>query len=156
MPAQLPDFEDRLLTELRQVVAERPSPANGAPAPRPRRRMRLALPGAGIAVAAATAAAIVIATSGDGPETAYAVEPSSDGTISVTIHSPEDAAGLERQLRAAGVPADVRYGTGPVECSKSVPKGAAAGGVIHVERAGKGDGGPKLETSGSDDAPPKV
>ena len=66
-------FEDRLLTELRRVVAERPAPAAVAV---PRRRSRLALSGA--AVAAATAAIVVVATSGDNTpsDTMFVANPS--------------------------------------------------------------------------------
>lgn len=103
-------YEDRLLAELR-ALAER----NGAEAPpepaRRRglvRRPRLAL--AGIAGGAcAASAAIALTGGGGGGSTAYAVEPHDDGSVTVEISRLEDAAGLERELRAAGVPAEVDF-----------------------------------------------
>src|SRR4051812_10887418 len=106
-------FEDRLLRELRGVVT-----AHGeAPAAAPRRLRRLrpsrlALVG----IAAASAAAVVAATTSDGPSAAYAVNPSANGSVTVHIERLSDAAGLERKLRGAGVPAVVDYqasGCGP-------------------------------------------
>jgi hypothetical protein len=102
-------FEDRLLEQLRDVVAARPVPAVAAP---PRWGRRLVLAGAG--VAAATAVTAIVATSGD-VTPAYAVQPGADGSVTVRIHSLRDAAGLQRSLRAAGVPAVVNYG--PVDCA---------------------------------------
>lgn len=99
-------FEDRLLAELRQVVATRPEPAAVSPprrAPRPR-----LLAGAATATAAA-AAVVAVAASGGGASPAYAVDRQADGSVTVTISSLRDADGLERKLRAAGVPAVVDY-----------------------------------------------
>jgi hypothetical protein len=102
-----PRFEDRLLRQLRDVVAERPAPEAIVAARAPRRTPRLALAAAG--VAAATAAVALVATSGDVTTSAYAVTPRSDGRVTVSIHSLSDAAGLQGSLRAAGVPAVVDY-----------------------------------------------
>ena len=98
-------FEDRLLHELREVVAARPAP--GVAARRRPRRTRLALAGAG--VAAATAVVAIVATGSDVTPTAYAVDSRPDGSVTVEIRSLHDAAGLQRSLRAAGVPAVVDY-----------------------------------------------
>ena len=95
-------FEDRLLTELRAVVAARPEPAAAPPR---RARNRLAV---SAAAAAAAAAAIVAATTGGTPS-AYAVEQTPTGAVTVHIRSLSDAAGLQRALRAKGVPAVVSY-----------------------------------------------
>lgn len=100
-------FEDRLLAELRAIVTARPAPATAQPVPRRPPRARLAL--GGVATAAAAAAAAVIATGGGSPEPAYAVERQADGDVTVTVNSLRDADGLERKLRAAGVPAVVDY-----------------------------------------------
>jgi hypothetical protein len=97
-------FEDRLLRELRQIVANRPA-ADVVPRRRPQ-RTHLAL---GVGITIATAAVAVIATSGSVTPSAYAVEPSSNGTVTVSIHGLSDAAGLQRSLRAAGVPAVVDF-----------------------------------------------
>jgi hypothetical protein len=101
-------FEDRLLAELRTVVAERPAPAvTGATRRAPRvPRARLAL--AGGAVAAAAVAALAT-TGGGGATPAYAVVRNLDGSVTVQVKSLRDAAGLEQKLRAAGIPAVVDY-----------------------------------------------
>jgi hypothetical protein len=98
-------FEDRLLEQLLDVVAERPEPA--AVLHRRSRRTRLSVIGAG--VAAATVAIVLVATSSDVTPGAYAVESLPDGAVSVSINSLRDADGLQRSLRAAGVPAFVDY-----------------------------------------------
>ncbi len=67
---------------------------------------RLAVVGAGAAV---VAAGVVVATGGDDANAAYAVEAQDDGSVTVQIHKLEDADGLEAKLRAAGVPAVVKY-----------------------------------------------
>lgn len=137
-------FEDKLLVELRQVVAERPAPAairSATP-----RRTRFAMAGAG--VAAATAAVAIVATSSDVTPAAYAVEPHSDGSITVEIHSLKDAAGLQSKLRAAGLPAVVDYDpSGAAGCAGPGPRSVRAGGG----EAGTGDG-PTFSTGGKGEA----
>jgi hypothetical protein len=103
-------YQERLLTELR-ALAER-NAAKAPPEPAGRRgvgrRPKLAL--AGITGGACVASAAIALTGGDGGgSTAYAVEPHDDGSVTVEISRLEDAAGLERQLRAAGVPAEVDF-----------------------------------------------
>ena len=88
-------FEDRLLSELQEVVRAQ-SP--GQPG-RPHRTRNRSIAGAAVAAAAATIGALVI-TSGASP--AYAIG-ESNGTVTVTIKSLSDAAGLQRALRAKGV-----------------------------------------------------
>jgi hypothetical protein len=113
-------FEDRLLEQLRHVVATRPAPA--AQAPRRPRRTRFVVAGAG--VAAVTAAVMIVATSGDVTPSAFAVQRHGDGSVSVEIRSLRDAAGLERSLRAAGVPAVVDYApAGQSSCVGASPEG---------------------------------
>ena len=96
-----------MLEQLRQIVAENPDPGLAPAAQRAPRRTRLAVAGCG--VAAATAAVAIVATSSDVTPSAYAVQPRKDGSVSVRIRSLSDAAGLQRSLRAAGVPAVVSY-----------------------------------------------
>jgi hypothetical protein len=120
-------FEDRLLTELRAHVTER---ARHAPAPEPPRRRatprRLALAGTGFAAATA---AVLVTAGGDGTAPAYAVEPHADGTVSVTIRSLDDTEGLERELRDAGVPAEVaRLKPGQI-CDPKETEPASGAGV---------------------------
>jgi len=121
-------FEDRLLHELRHVVAEGPTPA-GTPARRPRRR-RLTLAGAGLGVAAAATLAVVLATGGD-VSSAYAVESQPNGAVTVSIRSLSDAAGLQAKLRAVGVPAVVDYVPGgPAGCAGPPPGLTPGGGPV--------------------------
>jgi hypothetical protein len=104
-------FEERLLGELRSVVAARPTPhpppATSAPPRRSPRRPRLVVAGAGTAVAAV--AAILLVAGGGNPAPAYAVERQTDGAIKVQINSLSDAEGLQSKLRALGIDAVVDY-----------------------------------------------
>lgn len=133
-------FEDRLLQELRQVVAERPAPAAGSR--RRPRRTRVAL--AGIGIAAAAVAVAMITDNGAVTPSAYAVESRADGAVTVSIRSLSDAAGLERRLRAAGVPAVVDYV--PASQAGCAAGGAQAGGFTTHTEDGT-DPGPSLSTA---------
>ncbi len=167
-------FEDRLLHELRLVVAEQPAPV-AVPARRGR-RLRRPLLGVGV-VAATTAAIAVLASSGDRTPSAYAVQSQANGAVSVTIHSLKDATGLQRKLRAAGVPAVVDYAAGGVPCvAGATPPEGGASGTMQVEKGAgtpppvgaapeggaqqsfhteKGEaGGPTLDGPAADGAPP--
>jgi hypothetical protein len=107
-------FEERLLGELRALVSQRRSDVEhrssgrhgGA---RVRRRTRFAL------ASALAVSAILVGLTGllrhysDGAPAAYAVTRNSDGSVTVVVRSLRDAAGLQRALRAAGVPAVVVY-----------------------------------------------
>lgn len=115
-------FEDRLLVELREVVAERPAPS-AAPPPRRRRRPTPRLVLTGAATAAVAAGALIVALGGDSTAPAFAVERQADGNVTVTIHRLSDADDLQRQLRAAGIPAVVDY-TPPGKACRQ-PRGAA-------------------------------
>jgi len=126
-------FEDRLLVELRRLVAERPGPAQAAAARRrflPAARRRLVLV-AGTAAAIACAAALVPLLTGGGTA-AYAVTTSDDGTVTVEINSLSDAAGLQAKLRDAGVPAVVLY----------LPPGKACREPIFTPSSGQASGAP--------------
>jgi hypothetical protein len=101
----LAPYEQRLLAELREVVAERAAPV-AAPA---RRRIRIAV-GLSAAAALAVAAAVgapVLPGAGDRP--AYAAERDPDGSIRILIREYRDAAGLQARLRQLGVAAVVDY-----------------------------------------------
>lgn len=130
-------FEDRLLQQLRQIVAENPDPGVAGAAQRAPRRTRLALAGAGVAAASAVA---IVATSSDVTPSAYAVQPRADGSVSVRIRSLSDAAGLQRSLRDAGVPAVVDYT--PADAPGCAAAGAG-GGVAssHAPEAGVSSSG---------------
>jgi hypothetical protein len=128
-------FEQRLLRELRQVVL-----ANSWVSPEPRRpaasgrfaRVRLPLALAG-AAAAALAFAIAVGLPGGGqPSKAWAVDQNPDGTVTVRIDSLSDAAGLERELNDAGVPALVQYLPPGKTCAGAAPlPGPPPGGGAH-------------------------
>lgn len=121
------NFEEKLLTELRQVVSERPEPAHATAQPhRSRRPARFAMAGGGLAVAVAAVA--IIAGSGDNTPTAYAVAKEPDGAVTVSIKSLQDADGLEASLIKAGVPAEVNYSPvmPTVECTGDLKGSAAA------------------------------
>jgi hypothetical protein len=106
-------FEERLLAELRGLVAAQPSsPGRGRRSPGawlaapPRRRPALL---GGAAVLAAGAAVAGVALLSGGASAAYAVSTNDDGTVTVEISSLADAAGLQRELGEAGVRAVVQY-----------------------------------------------
>lgn len=123
-------FEDRLLKQLRGVVAEHPAP--GRAAPKRRQRGRLILAGVGGTAAlggAALAAVAIFFGSGGTTSNAYAIESRPDGVVLVSIDSPRgpsspslntfnsgDAAGLQSGLEDAGVPAVVDLGPGNEAC----------------------------------------
>lgn len=95
----LDTFEQALLDELRQRVGSRAAPTPS----RSRRRWALA------ALPVGAAGAVAVALTLGGPSAAYAVEKGDNGDIVVTIHRLDDAAGLEKALKAEGVEADVDY-----------------------------------------------
>jgi hypothetical protein len=112
-------FESELLTELKTVVAERSAeqPAAGEPAAGAVRRPLWRRPSI-VSVAAAGALAIGAAvglpllggeTAAPPASAAFRLTTNDDGTITVTIYTFDDAEGLEAQLEAHGVPADVTY-----------------------------------------------
>jgi hypothetical protein len=137
-------FEQRLLRELRQVVAVNPKAAVSVPEAPARssvfgRRLRI-----GLAATAATATAIAVASAisiggGEG-STAWAVSPNPDGTVTVEIKSLSDAAGLQQKLDEAGIRSLVQY----------LPPGkTCAGGELTPQAPGA-----VTQTNGDPSAPP--
>ncbi|PRX95787.1 hypothetical protein [Allonocardiopsis opalescens] len=130
-------FEERLLGELRGVVAAR-AEAAAEPAASGRRfgfgfRPRLALVG-GAAVATVGLTAGAFALGGLGAAPAYAVEPQPDGSITVEVAEPTDAEGLERALAEHGVRAEVDHLPAGMVCQEgrfepAPPPGDGAGPV---------------------------
>ncbi|WP_433531785.1 hypothetical protein ACQPYA_06780 [Micromonospora sp. CA-263727] len=119
-------FEERLLTELKTVVAARHAAAATPTAYRPAPwwfgwRARLAALGAAVATAAvALPLALNIThppqastTPGSAQQAmssvAYTVDVEADGSVTVRINQMRDAEGLERRLAEAGIPAKVDY-----------------------------------------------
>lgn len=108
-------FEERLLAELKAVVADRAAAAarmeaEDHAAPRSAWR-RLGPPfalGAGIAMAAVVAA-LVVSAGGDNPSKAFAVSPREGGGVTIEIYSLEDASGIENALAEAGIRSQVTW-----------------------------------------------
>lgn len=141
-------FEDRLLGELRAVVAERGAAApaeseasTGTPAWRSGRRLAFA----GAAVTAAAAVGLIVSAGGGDTPAAYAVEPRPDGMVSVEIRGLEDANGLEEALGEVGIPASVTYLAAGMACKEprfrrpAAPMGSTHGKVTSgIGRSGGG------------------
>jgi hypothetical protein len=132
------NFEERLLVELRSVVA-------AEPVDRGRRglsRRRLALAGGLAAVLAAAAIGSVFFLS-TGTPAAYAVTTNADGSVTVEIDSLTDAAGLQAKLQAAGVSAVVEYLPLGKMCKQPwfTPAGPAADGETQQSSVGGARGG---------------
>ena len=95
-----------------------------------------------------------MATGSDVTPSAYAVQPRADGSVTVHIRGLEDAKGLERSLRAAGVPAVVDYAAaGQAGCVTPPPHptGPTEAGTSRSSR--RDDDGPSLSTSGAGPGP---
>ncbi len=116
-------FEDRLLSQLQEVVRAQ-SPAR--PPGRPHRIRNRSVAGTAVAAAAATVATVLM-TGGASP--AYAID-DHNGTVTVTIKSLSDAAGLQKALRDKGVPAYVDYTPAGKSCQQ--PRGQIADGQSRV------------------------
>jgi hypothetical protein len=167
----LPGFEERLLAELREVVAERDAgrdTGEQAPARRLTGRSRLMAGAAAAVVAGAAVAFGVPLLAGDaGTPAAYAVEAGADGRITVTINRLEDAEGLERRLGAHGVRARVAYTPDGKTCKRPwftgsdrivdvvvMPTPTAEGASFMFRPAELGDGR-TLVIHNTDDVPDK-
>lgn len=146
----LSKFEERLLSELRRVVAQRPAPQLTIAPTRTRfTPPRLAAAG-GVAGALGLALAVALPSGGGSPDQAWAVSPNPDGTATVTIETLKDADGLERELIAAGVPANVQYLPAGTKCAGEDVEGpppGPAGGAPHLKapKAGLYESGGKLD-----------
>jgi hypothetical protein len=141
-------YQERLLGELR-ALAER----NAAEAPAARRRGGIAsrpkLALAGVAGSACVASAVFAFAGSDDGSTAYAVVPHDDGSVTVEISKLQDAAGLERQLRASGIPAEVDYLQPGMTCREPRFRPAPADGLSSISLARRADGGPVSFTVGA-------
>jgi hypothetical protein len=110
MTNNLAPYEQRLLTELRGVVAEQAATAPAAVRARTSRPRRRLVIGFGAAAALAVAGAVgapVLLGAGDRP--AYAAEREPDGSIRILIREYTDAKGLQARLRQLGVAAVVDH-----------------------------------------------
>jgi hypothetical protein len=131
---QLGHFEENLLAELREVVAEQAT----ASQPRralPRRRLVLAAAGGGL-----LAAGLVVglpAVNSDQNPAAYAVTTNDDGTVTVVVQRINNAEGadeLQHELAAHGVVAEVHYAPPGKQCRDIAPRPER--GEIHPNMAG--------------------
>jgi hypothetical protein len=111
--AQLNGFEERLLGELKNVVAQR---ADDRPPPLARARTPLWRRPHVVSMVAAGALAVAVGvpllggrTTAPPANAAFDVRANDDGTVTVTIYRFDDADGLEAQLEGYGVSADVTY-----------------------------------------------
>lgn len=121
-------FEEQLLMDLKVEFAAR--------AERRRRTVRRMSVGAAVAgLAAAVAVAVPLVTVAESP--AYAVSKKADGTVRVEIREFEDADQLERDLRTAGIRADVTYLKSRKQCEKNRGTGSPpAEGAINPREGG--------------------
>jgi hypothetical protein len=130
-------FEDRLLEQLRHVVAEQPMLAATAS---PRRSHRpLALAGAGCA--AALAAVAIVAGSGGNTTSAYAVDAQGDGAVEVSINKLDDPAGLQSSLEENGIPAVVDFDSSAKTCAGAPSSQSGTGGDDSLKAYETSDGG---------------
>ncbi len=132
------NFEERLLRELKAVVArrdaEQAAAIRDAQPPVRRRAPRLALAAAG---AIAAAALLLFNSGGDNAQRAFAVEPQESGGVTIKVYSLEDAAGLEEALEDAGIQAQVTWLEPGTSCREphftpsrvQTPMGGAIGGM---------------------------
>jgi hypothetical protein len=141
------NFEERLLQELRSVVAEQPVDRGQS---RPLwRAPRLALAGGLAAVLAGAVGAGVFFLSAGTPA-AYAVTRNADGSVTVEIDSLTDAAGLQAKLKAAGVNAVVEYVPAGKMCQQPwfTPAGHRAGETQSSDVGRSSDGAIRFTISG--------
>ncbi|GLH99986.1 hypothetical protein [Phytohabitans aurantiacus] len=146
----LAPYEERLLAELRGVVAERATstaaPVRTFRASRPRARFAVGL---GAAAALAIAAGIggpALLGAGDGP--AFAADKDPDGSIRIYIREYSDPKGLQERLRQLGVDAVVDYVPNGKQCREPratyVPFDQQPADLVTISPPPKGDEGTYL------------
>ncbi|GAA4234141.1 hypothetical protein FHR32_002787 [Streptosporangium album] len=135
------NFEERLLSALKEEITTRTSEENIAVQTPVRRGPNRRLLGLSAVVAGAAAAVTVAFTLFGGAGTpAYAVDKGADGSVGVQINEFRDPDELEAKLGAAGIKAVVDYLPAGQTCQQSRGEHAATGGQmqIGVGRDGKG------------------
>jgi hypothetical protein len=139
-------FEEKLLVELKSVVAQRGREATLATEAAPRSAIRRQAPRLALgatAVVAAAAAVLVISSGSDKTTKAVAVEPQESGGVTIKVYSPEDAAGLEAALEEAGIRSQVTWLPAGMTCREphyttSTAKTALGGTIGGMNMAGPG------------------
>ena len=139
-------FEERLLDELKTVVAQRAAEQEqaaeaGMHSPGWRRTPRLAFGGA--AVLAAAAAMLVFNSGSSDTSKAFAVEPQDGGGVTISVYSAEDSTGLEGALAEAGIRSQVTWLPAGMTCREprftpSSAKTSGGGSVSGMTLAGPG------------------
>ena len=117
----MPNFEDRLLTELKDVVATRTEPAPATSRARTVRWRRVGLATAAVAAAAGMAIGIPVLT-GDRAPQANAVVRDADGSIRIYLRDYRHPEVISSKLRGMGVPAVVDFVPNDKRCR--TPRGA--------------------------------
>jgi hypothetical protein len=140
------NFEERLLGELKGVVAQRAAEQEAATeaataAPIRRRAPRLAFGAA--AVCAAAVGVLAFNSGGDHASRAFAVEPQGDGGVTISVYSAEDAGGLEEALADAGIESQVDWLPAGMTCREpyftpSSAKASWGGNIGGITLAGPG------------------
>jgi hypothetical protein len=140
------NFEERLLDELKTVVAQRaaeqePAAASGTASHGWRSAPRLAFGAA--AVCAAAAAVLAFNSGGDNASKAFAVEPQDGGGVTIKVFSAEDPTGLEGALAEAGIHSQVSWLPAGMACSEprftpSSAKTAGGGSIGGMTLGGPG------------------
>ena len=143
-------FEDRLLEQLRHVVAEQPIPSQASPPRRSHRRLVLAAAGC----ATALAAVAVVAGGGDTTTSAYAVEAQPNGAVEVSINELDDPSGLQNSLEDNGIPATVDFDSANQACAAPPSQGGAGKDDADSLKAYETADGGVWATLGSRRAPP--
>lgn len=110
MPQPLNTFETRLLDQLQEQVAAQPRPATAT------RRPTAAKVGLAVAASAAMVAGGVGLTH-ETAQPAWAVDPHSDGTVTITVNRPTGAAELQARLAEVGIPASVQFPADGSHCA---------------------------------------
>ena len=110
---RLGSFEEKLLGELKTLVAQRsteqPGQARALSSPWRRPRVVSALFAGALAIGAVGVALLGDVSTAPPAMAAFDVRANDDGTVTVTIYRFDDADGLEEQLAEYGVPANVAY-----------------------------------------------
>jgi hypothetical protein len=139
------NFQERLLDDLKAVVAQHGAEQEISTETAPhsagwRRSPRLVV--SACAVLAAAAALLVFKSGSDNTSKAFAVEQDGGG-MTITIYSPEDAAGLEGALAEAGIHSQVTWLSSGETCrepryTESTVKSSLGGDFGGIGVAGPG------------------